>query len=182
MIENIWLYYFSTMAQTIAAASALMIALLIIRLQFLSNSLNDIQHLIAEIFFRIAKSNEYHTITSSHDLSKDCDKYFLSLKQWIDSNQACFSTNIDYKTSYGFINSLIQQGNKMGLIKRRLHKALVYTFGGTILFSGISILAIPLARWISFPILLYTWIFSGLSLIILLALYFRVIIRTLSIK
>jgi hypothetical protein len=182
MIENSWFYYFSTLAQTIASASALLVALAVIKLQFLSSALHDVQQLIAEVFFKIAKSDDYISQVSSSILSENWEVYFQQVRQLVYSNKDCFSYSGDYKTSKAFADSLIMQGSLLNLSKGRLHRALVYAFGGTVLFSGTSILAIPIAQWITSGILLYVWIGSGTLLMILLILYMRLITSTVEAK
>jgi hypothetical protein len=173
MIEDSWFYYFSSLAQTIAAGLALLVALVVIRLQNLSNSLNVIERSVAEAFYQIGKQDDYRSQASPHFLNEHWRVYFINVRRLAESNKQRFSSARDYT---------IDQGCKLEAGNRRLHRALAYAFGGTLVFAGTAILVIPIAQWISSRILWFSWAVSGILLLVLFVIYFRLVFETLKPK
>jgi hypothetical protein len=182
MIEDSWFYYFSSLAQTIAAGLALLVALVVIRLQNLSNSLNVIERSVAEAFYQIGKQDDYRSQASPHFLNEHWRVYFINVRRLAESNKQRFSSARDYTQSKEFLDSLIDQGCKLEAGNRRLHRALAYAFGGTLVFAGTAILVIPIAQWISSRILWFSWAVSGILLLVLFVIYFRLVFETLKPK
>jgi len=182
MIENSWFYYFSSLAQTIAACSALLVALAVIRLQNLSGSVNVIERSVAESFYNIGKHDDYRRQASPHFLNEDWTVYFNTVQSLAESNKQKFSSSGDYIHSKEFLYSLIEQARKLEARSRQLHRALAYSFGGTVVFAGMSVLVIPIAQWISSNTLCFSWAVSGIMLVFLLMIYFRLVLDTLKPK
>lgn len=182
MIENSWFYYFSSLAQTIAACSALLVAIAVIRLQNLSNSLNVIERSIAEAFYNIGKKDDYRSQASLHFLNEDWPSYFNNAQYLAKSNEKKFSSSGDYTQSKEFLESLIAHGRKLEVCNRQLNRALKHAFGGTVGFAGTAILAIPIAQWISPQVLWFSWTISGILLVALFAIYLRLVLDTLKTK
>ena len=182
MIENSWFYYFSSLAQTVAAGSALLVALAIIRLQNLENSLISIERSISEAFYNIAEFDNYRKQASIYFLNEEWSTYFNNIKQLAESSIHKFSMSEEYTQSKEFLDFLIAQGIKFETRHCQLHRALVYGFTGTIIFAGVSILAIPIAQWISPWLLWFSWAVTGIFLIVLFIIYYRLIIGSLKWK
>ncbi len=181
MMHDSWFYYFSSLAQTIAAGSALLVALAVIRLQALANSLNAIEGSIAKAFFKIGRQSNYRRQAAARSLAEDWSTYFADVERVIDSNQELFSTE-SYTESKDFLDSLVSQGRQLDKCKRQLHHALALAFGGTVLFAGAAILVLPAAKWISPSILSWSWGLSGILLVALFMLYFRLVLSSLKSK
>jgi len=177
MIENAWFYYFSSLAQTIAACSALLVALAVIRLQNFYNSLNAVERSIAELFFNIDEQDNYRRQTSMHFQNEEWIHYFHNVRELAESNINKFAVTGDYTESKAFLDSLIEQGCKLEVRRHQLHNALVYAFVGTIVFVGTTILIIPIAQWISSFILWLSWAVSGISLVALFTIYLRLVLN-----
>lgn len=182
MIENSWFYYFSSLAQTIAACSALLVVLAIIRLQYLDNALNMIERSLAEVFFNIAEQDNYRRQVFIHFLNEKWHVYFDSVQELAEKNHHKFATSGDYTHSKVFLDSLIEHGRRLEARNRHLHRAMAFAFAGTVAFAGIAILAIPVAQWISTSVLLSCWAISGVLLIILFAKYLLLVNNTLTSK
>jgi hypothetical protein len=178
-MHNSWFYYFSSLAQTIAAGSALLVAIAVIRLQALANSLNAIERSVAEVFYNIGKQDDYQHRTSACFLNEDWTVYFDIVQSLADNNQTSFATKGAYTQSRTFLESLVGQGRKFEARKRQLHHALAWAFGGTVMFAGTAILVIPAAKWVSPSILSWLWSVSGILLIALFAAYLRLILKSM---
>lgn len=170
-----WFYYFSSLAQAIAAGSALLVALAVIKLQVLVSRLNVVEHSVAELLYSIGKQDDYRSRLFAYFLNDDWVGYFREVENLADSCPNNFAAAANYTQSRGFLDSLVAQGRKFEARHRRLHRALALAFGGTLVFAGTAILAIPASRWISSSIMLWAWIGSGALLIALSLVYFRVV-------
>jgi hypothetical protein len=182
MIENSWFYYFSSLAQAVAACSALLVAIALIRLQYLTNALNAIERLIAEAFYRITEHAVYQKEASPYHLNESWRIYFENVQTLVEKFQHKFKPLGDYLHSKEFVLSLLEHGRKLESDKRELHRSLTNAFGGTVLFAGAAILAIPLAQWISSWMLWIAWGISGFILAILFILYCRLVFDALKPK
>ena len=147
-------------------------ALAFIRLQYLANALNDIQHQIAAAISKIGQQDDYHRVAFPHFLAENWKTYFEKVQQLVNENVASFPTGGDYVTSKRYVDALLKQARGLHDTKTRLHHSLGRAFGWTVLSAGLAILAIPAAQWVSLDTLLYVWAFSGVLLVILLLLYY----------
>ena len=168
-----WFYYFSSLAQTIAAGSALLVALAVIRLQALASSLNEIQHQVGETFFEIGRHGDYSKGAFKDFLNDQWSAYFNKVESLANDNKELFRPN--YAKSKALLDSLVAQGRKLETRSRKLHRALTLAFCGTVIFAGAAIIVLPAARWIS-PVILYvSWVVSGLLLVILFMTYLNLV-------
>jgi hypothetical protein len=174
-IENSWFYYFSSLAQTIAAGSALLVALVVIRLQNLSTLLNSIEHAIAEAFYNINEQDEYRNQAFAYFLEERWGAYFDNVKRVAEDNQHKFEEN-HYIQSKAFLDSLIEKGRKLEERNSQLRRTLSYSFAGMVMFTGVAILVIPIAQWISPQTLWGAWGASGILLIVLFFVYYRQVV------
>ena len=182
-IENAWYYYFSSLAQTIAGLSALLVALAVIKLQYLASALNDIERLMSESFFKIAKQQDYRREAFSHFLKENWRAYFLEVQKMANANLHSFTSSGDeYTSSKDFVDALISQGSRLHDIQNNLHDDLKRAFLGSVAFAGLSILAIPVAPLASVSGFMCIWGISGISLVALLRLYFKLVLDTLNKK
>lgn len=178
-MHDSWYYYFSSLAQTIAAGSALLVALAVIRLQALANSLNAIERSLADVFHNIGKGDDYRRQASAHFLNEDWGDYFHEVEELANKCPHSFVTRGSYAESRNFLDSLVAQGRKFEARNRQLHRALTLAFGGTVLFAGAAILVLPAAQWISPSILSWSWAVSGILLLVLFALYLRLVLSSM---
>ena len=174
-----WYYYFSSVAQTIAAASALLMALALIRLQYLSNGLQDVQRLLAEAFFRVARQDEYRRDVSPHFLREEWQAYLHMVRQLKESSAESFPASGEYTATVAYVDSLIDQGRYLHAKRMQLHRSLGHAFVGTVFFAFVSIAAIPVAQWVTPCLLYWVWGISGCVLAALFFLYCRVVHNTL---
>lgn len=179
-VANSWYYYFSSVAQTIAAASTLLMALAFIRLQYLSNALQDVQRLLAEAFSRVSRQDEYRRDVYPHFLKEEWQAYFQRIRELTATRK--FPANGEYATTEAFVDSLVGQGESLHLWRTQLHRSLGFAFGGTVLYAFASIMVIPIAQWVTPSILYWVWPVSGGLLAFLLWLYYRVVQDTLEPK
>jgi hypothetical protein len=182
MLENSWFYYLSSLGQTIAGCSALLVALAVIKLQNYDNALNGIERTIAEIFFGLAEHDNYRKLTILYSRNEKWIQYFENVQNLAKSNVNKFSNSANYSQSKEFLDSIIDQGRNIEAQKSKLHSNLTYAFGGTILLAGIAIIAIPFVQWICPSILWITWLISGLCLALLFFSYIRLILNILKSK
>ncbi len=178
---NSWYYYFSSLAQTIAAGSALLVALAVIRIQALDNKLDSIVDKVAKAFNDIGKQDDYHSEALPHFLNEKWTDYFETVESLINKYEKSFKEDSYTKSKY-FIESLIAQGHKYEARNRQLHRALALAFIGTVIFAGAAILVLPAAQWISPMILWFSWAISGVSLVILFVLYLRLVLGSVKSK
>jgi hypothetical protein len=179
-VADCWFSYFSAIAHTIAAASTLLIALACIRLQFLSSALHDLQRSLADAFVRVARQDEYHREPYRSFLAEDWDAYFQAVSGLASLSDERFPHGSEYTASKHYVDSLIRQGRSLHDARVGLHRSLGHAFGVTMLSAGLSILAIPLAPWVSLHGLFLAWGSSGVILVVLLWLYYRLILQTLA--
>lgn len=182
IILDSWFYYFSSLAQTIAAGSVLLVALAVIRLQALTNSLNAIERSVAEAFYHIGKQDDYRSQAFANFLDEQWTDYFNEIEELANRHQRSFATTGDYTQSKDFVESLVAQGRKFEARNRQLHRALTLAFCGTVLFAAAAILVLPAAQWISPSILSWSWAVSGILLVILFALYLRLVLGSIKSK
>lgn len=173
VMQNAWFYYFSSLAQTIAAGSALLVALAVLRLQALENALYSIERTLGSIFLHIGKQDDYHSEASCHFVNTKWDSYFNSIETIAMKNKESFLASYAY--SHVFVNSLLIRGRALELNSRKLHSALTFAFVGTVIFAGASILVLPLAMWITYTSFVFAWAISGLLLITLFTLYLQLL-------
>ncbi|KKO11427.1 hypothetical protein LCGC14_0019080 [marine sediment metagenome] len=176
--RNLWSYYFSSLAQTVAGASAILVALAVIRLQSIDNSLNGIERLIADAFFRIDKQDHYRGTAFVHFLNEDWHTYFEDVAGLASESENSFSSSDRYVESRGFVESLVERGCVLHSRKVKLHRALSLAFGGTIMFAGTAILLLPAGQWVSVPVMYSAWVGSGLLLVLLFTAYLRLVLST----
>ena len=177
MAENAWFYYFSSLAQTIAAGSALLVALAISRLQSLSNSLNESQRLLADGVYSIGQKGEYRK-ASSHFLNDDWTEYFNEVSTLRNACRHSFPSHGSYIESEEYVESLIAQGVRLKARLRALYRSLAVAFAGTLIFAGVAILILPLAyNGICPPLLFSGWTISALLLALLFGFYMVLVLQ-----
>lgn len=175
IVFDSWFYYFSSLAQTIAAGSALLMALALIRLQTISNSLLSIERSIAEVFYHAEIQHIYQNSASIYYYRNHWKEYLKKVRELADEYQYSFPDKGKYNHSLSFLQSLIAQGADLESKNQKLNRALAFAFGSTLLFAGAAILIIPFARWVTPSGLYVFWIVSGIFLVILFYMYFRLI-------
>jgi hypothetical protein len=173
-IENTWCSYFSSLAQTIAACSALLVAIAVIKLQNLDSSLNEIEKSIVKIMFAINKIDIYKENAFIFFIEGEIRTYFKLIEQFSLENKKSFSQK-EYLQSKEYIDSLISQGMKLDSQRNQLYRSLLFSFCGTLIFSGVSILILPIAQWGSQMLFNFLWVLSGVFLSFLFWNYFRLI-------
>ena len=65
IVHEAWFHFFGALAETIAVGATLLLALVVVRLEFLAHTLSAIEHSVAERFHNIDEHDEYHADTAS---------------------------------------------------------------------------------------------------------------------
>jgi hypothetical protein len=109
MNENSWSTYLTSLLQTYSTLATLFIAVLLIKLQYLSNKIEGIISEIAEIFYF---NGEYEAISNIILDSKknSIANIFKEIKNMVIGREEYFST-IKYKMSSKYLLYLIDRGN-----------------------------------------------------------------------
>jgi hypothetical protein len=178
VMQNAWFYYFSSLAQTIAGGSALLVALTVLRLQALENSLYSVERLLSLIFNHIGKQNEYNSEASHYFLNAQWDIYFQKVAALTKKHKLNFLDSYTYSLAY--VKSIINRGRFLESASRKLHSALTLAFGSSVAFAGAAILVLPLAKWLTANFFFLAWTISGIFLVVLFILYFRLLMESVT--
>jgi hypothetical protein len=173
---------FSSIAQTAAAASALLVAIAIIQLQYYSNLLHDMQTAIARLFYENSLHADYCQRAFLYYLDDEWEKYITEVRAMAQSGHVAFQPSQDYVRSREYLGHLVERGSRLLGRYRRLHAALFLAFVGTLFFAGTGILAIPTARWVTERSLIFIWVGSGAALLALFLSYAVLAARTRPIR
>ena len=177
VVQNSWFYYFSSLAQTVAACSALLVALAIVKLQAIANAMSEIERLLAEAFYRIAKHDAYAQQASYHALTENWIRYFTAVQSLADNNARGFATDEDFTRCKAFVDELVARGRKLEAQHRTLRRILATAFVGTVAVAGAAILVLPFAERVSSKVLQWSWWGSGAVLVILLLVYLKLVFQ-----
>jgi hypothetical protein len=174
-LRNSWYYYFSTLAQTIAGVSALLIALAIICLQTHTNALGEVQKLISKICFDTACQGRYLSEAFPHYESGDWVTYFSKVESIAndDANKRSFADESTYEQSLPYMNSLITLGRASHVKRREVRRALLFAFFGTVVYAVLAVLLLPVAPWVSMCGFQLSWGISGFAFVVLFVFYGR---------
>src|SRR5208282_5158026 len=89
-LHEAWFFYLSSLALTITASSTLLVALAVIKIQSLGNSLTAIERSVAEAFHKINKPDDYVAQASVHLLDDQWPEYLDAVEGLANKFQHSF--------------------------------------------------------------------------------------------
>lgn len=182
LIHERWFYYINMLALTITAGSTLLFALVIVKLQSLSNSLISIERSIVDAFSRRGKLNDYSKHALKHSIDERWSDYFDAVGKLSEEFKNIFvppSQNTSFINTKAFVDSLVEQGRSLQKRNERLQIWIRSLFLVTATLSGIAVLILPAAPWISENLLIKVWIGSGLIFFVIFVFFLRIVYVTL---
>jgi len=183
-ISDRWYIYLNSIGLVVITGSTLLSAIVIIKIQSISATLISIEKTISDAFCRRGKLNEYSENALKFFRDEKWNDYFNEVYKLTKKNERIFipstqkSLFIDTKE---FVESNIIQGKRLRENHEKLLSKIKLLFSISIVFAGITVLALPVAPWISEDIFLIIWIISGLLFIIILSFFFKIIYYTFNI-
>jgi hypothetical protein len=176
-VHDAWLSYFSCLAVTTMAASTLLVALVIIRIQSISNSLINVEKSLHEAFYKIDRLDDYLGNTSQHSLNEHWTDYFKAVDELSERHEKLFPAGEKgrYHETRAFVNALVNQGQRLEAQNLFLQTRIPPIFAATAFVASIALLALPAVQWISPSVLFMAWIVSGVVWLLLLVLLIYII-------
>lgn len=173
-LQNAWLYLCSSVAQTVAAASGLMLALVILRIQKTMEAIQMKENSTAALFQRISQHDNYLQSTSETSHLKLWSQYCVKVREIANRPEVrpCFARAIiNYQDSHecleGYLSSILDYSQRESDLRSTIAKGMLTTSSVII----VSNFAIPLSVWITPAILIIGWIALTASLLFMLKIY-----------
>jgi hypothetical protein len=177
-IRECWMLYLSALAVAVTAGSSMLVAFAIIKIQSISVAMTTIHRDLTEAFRDIGgkELDEFIKRTSDLFLNERWTDYFNAVGTLAVEKDAEFGAGGNPKTTREFVKASIRQGHRLAEENKRIQTGMRPLFLGTILLSGLSLLLIPVAKWVDNTAeLVAMWCATGLVSIVLLISFLMIL-------
>jgi hypothetical protein len=168
-IPNSWYYFFSTISQALAASTALLAALAINQLNFLTIRIINLKERISEGMTFIGCDEVYNKTASPFADDANWNSFALACTEIIEANSKRFDSNV-YPKSKNYMTDAVNRIQQTAGTHRRIRTIMIATgvISGALIL--LSIIAIPFAGLINLAHLTLWWIAASAALTILTCL------------